>query len=1055
MAIDDTGNIYIGGKDEFGFFTPDANGALNYVSLSNGLEHNQKNFSTVWKTHWTGKGVYFHTSKFLFRWDPNQNRLKVWEPGPGKMYGASFTCGGELFIRQQGIGLMKMRGDSLRLLPGGDVFAKKKAFMMTPYDNAAGVETLLIGTQASGFYIYDGRGAASFPTGADDYVMENKLLYGVRLTASPGDFALATRLGGLVIMDRQGRLKHIFDKTSGLMDDNIKYVLEDSGGNLWLAMNRGIAKIEYTSPFSFYNEGSNLPGLVLSVVTHRSQLYAGTDTGLYFLDSFNRFHRVPGLSSYCYSLLSVGNDLLAATANGLFRVNPKHQVNRVPVKGKAYVLHRSRKEPDRVWAGLERGLVSLYFNTGNPNQQGQWRLEHQFEDIDLEIRTVVEDKKGDLWLGTLTKGALHVAFASGEQGPPELTNRTVTRYDTSHGLASKEVHAFMAGGHVMFATADGIYRFDETNRRFIPDSTLGEAFAGGTRGVFLVAEDKNKHIWFHSKRTNFRAVPGKGGVYALDYRDLRRLPPVQVNTIYPDPGGEFTWFGGNNGLVRYRTESKNTSPADFSSLIRNVEVNGNPLLYDAGNFKYIPGNDWTHSPPVIPFKDRNLRFTFAAPFFHNESRTQYRYLLEGYDPDWSDWSSETRKDYTNIDSGFNRFRVQARNVYGDLSREAVFQFRVLPPWYNTWWAYLGYLLSAFLGVYMVVRWRSGKLVKEKQKLEGIVKERTKEIEQKNLQLKEQSVKLQKVAKIKSRFFANISHEFRTPLTLIIGPLEQVLDDYRGKDPPLEKKAELMLRNSQRLLNLINQLLDLSKFDSGRMRLHASRQDIVPFLKGILAAFQLLVTQKNIQLTLHAEKETISLYFDREKLEQAMGNILLNAVKFTPSGGKITVNVNVKGRFLALSVRDTGVGISSDQLAHVFDRFYQAETSDGELPGQGHKGSGIGLALAKELVDLHRGKIDVHSRGGEGKDSGTEFVIRLPMGDGHLKPHEMPGAPAADKGAPAADKGVPVNVSINIPLHEIPVEMEDTPPESGLELEAGAGANTKERILVVEDNAEVR
>jgi signal transduction histidine kinase/DNA-binding response OmpR family regulator len=476
---------------------------------------------------------------------------------------------------------------------------------------------------------------------------------------------------------------------------------------------------------------------------------------------------------------------------------------------------------------------------------------------------------------------------------------------------------------------------------------------------------------------------------------------VRVNFIYPDPDEDITWFASQDeGLIRFDTTVKKNYQQDFPTFIRKVLVNGD-LYYGGYKQKYIieKGSQSKHLFPLFPYKDRNLRFEFAAPFFEDESSTKYQYILEGYDKNWTPFTFETQKDYNNLDPGLYTFRVLARNVYEKLSQEAVFKFKILLPWYITWWAFLSYAFVLVMLTYLVLKWwRSIRLEKEKQRLEQIVKERTKEINQKNQQLEnqtqqltEQSEKLKEMDKMKSRFFANISHEFRAPLTLIMGPLEQMLNTPHDKEQ--DKQFNLMFRNSQRLLALINQLLDLAKFDSGKMKLQAGYQNIIPFLKGILASFELLARQHQLELQFTAE-EDITLYFDPGKIEQVMCNLIINAVKFTPAEGKITVKVkkiHTKAKdipsavgFLEISVSDTGIGIPKEQSDHIFDRFYRSESSTCDSWEQGHEGTGIGLALAKELVELHHGSINVLSC--EGK--GTEFIIRLPLGKEHLNPDEI-------------------------------------------------------------------
>jgi DNA-binding response OmpR family regulator/two-component sensor histidine kinase len=231
----------------------------------------------------------------------------------------------------------------------------------------------------------------------------------------------------------------------------------------------------------------------------------------------------------------------------------------------------------------------------------------------------------------------------------------------------------------------------------------------------------------------------------------------------------------------------------------------------------------------------------------------------------------------------------------------------------------------------------------------------------------------------------------------MGPLEQIISTYSDKE--LKKTARVMLRNSQRLLNLVNQLLELAKLDSGKMKLKPSMKNIAPVLKTIAACFESLALQQKLELTFHPQEEDITLYFDVDKLEKIIGNLLSNAVKFTPAGGKITISIkknltpgtNFSSGSLEISVADTGIGIRESQMEHLFERFYQAGASHEHQ----QKGSGIGLALTKELVTLHHGEILVRSStGGEGKTSGTEFIVRLPLGTEHLKPEEI--APPAEE-----------------------------------------------------------
>ena len=321
------------------------------------------------------------------------------------------------------------------------------------------------------------------------------------------------------------------------------------------------------------------------------------------------------------------------------------------------------------------------------------------------------------------------------------------------------------------------------------------------------------------------------------------------------------------------------------------------------------------------------------------------------------------------------------------------------------------------------------------------------MEQQTFRLKEQSEKLKEIDKVKSRFFANISHEFRTPLALIMGPLQQMLDMVKENRDITEekKKLSLMLRNSQRLLRLIDQLLELSRLENGNVQLQVYQQNIVPFVKGIAASFESITTQNEQILSVYADKEDIPLYFDPWKIEEVFFNLLSNAAKFAPPGGEITLIIKTLPDSVCLFVRDTGPGIPQNQIAHIFDRFYQAHSTY----EHNKKGSGIGLAIAKELVELHHGKIETRSTEGVG----TEFVISIPHGYSHFNPEDIsdPGENLYKHKTPCE---VPIHFRQDSPTGSLPEfspdpeEILPVPPEIHQE-------SHQDIILLVEDSADFR
>jgi signal transduction histidine kinase len=977
LAIAD-GKIYVGGQNEFGYFEADDMGALTYTSLVHLLEENARNFSTVWRTHATDQGIFFRTPNYLFRF--NGQTIHIWESG---LFWSTFDADGEFLVQERGRGLLKLNGDSLEPFPGGDMFADDKIVLLTPlYEGEVQGSAFILGTRSGEFFLFDGFEFQPYETEAADYVKNNKFSQGIHLKS--GDTALATLNGGLAIMGTEGELKHVFDKSSGLQDQNVKSVFEDREGNLWLALNKGLTRIEYSSPLFIYDDLHNLPDMVLSVIQTQGYLYAGTSSGLFVLEpGATLFKPVNGVSANCWQLAAIGDSVLAATSVGIFHINPRYNSARQRVEGLALALSPTERNPGIMWCGTAKGLVQLRFE-GN-----RYLGKRTVEAIQQPIRFIVEDVDGILWLVTFDWKVIRLELKK------DNSPANIEMYSDINGLPQGELYPSRAAGHVVFATQRGLFRYNERKNAFVPDPLLGPEFAGGEKGkpVFRLREDAGRTIWFHSESLNYRAVPAAGG-YKVDSTPFRRVPLIQTNVVYPGPTGDNVFFGNFEGLIRYNADAPKTRNEILAPIIRSITT-GSTQVYKGFANNILERS--LQQQPEFEYEDRNLQFDFTLPSYTGESKNLYRSVLQGYDNAWSGWGRNTSRNYTNLNAGTYTFKVQARNVFGDISDEAQYRFEISPPLYLTWWAFTLYGM-AFIGLmFVIVRWRSHKLVQDKLKLERVVKERTAEINLKNSQLEEKTIelldkseKLQEMDKIKSRFFANISHEFRTPLTLIMSPLEQLINQDNTNVP--KETFQTMLRNSQRLLTSINQLLDLSRFDSNQMKLQASKQDLIPFIENAVASFQFMAEKKNITLTFkHAEK-WMHLYFDTRKIEDVLYNLLVNAVKFTPAGGKVTVSIANDSKnhsphhaFVGISVKDTGAGIPKDQLEHIFDRFFQADN----VQDNAYKGTGIGLALTREIIHLHHGTIDVHSRQGKG----TEFVVKLPLGKRHLKSNQIIDVPA--------------------------------------------------------------
>ena len=435
---------------------------------------------------------------------------------------------------------------------------------------------------------------------------------------------------------------------------------------------------------------------------------------------------------------------------------------------------------------------------------------------------------------------------------------------------------------------------------------------------------------------------------------------------------------------------------------------------------------------------RDVAFRFAALHYANPARNHHRYRLDGFDDAWHVPAGEPVATYTNLDPGRYTFRVQAANADGVWNEEGLALAVVVEPFfYETGWFPALCVLAGIALLAAAYRLRLRRLRRDRQVLEALVAERTRALRIEKRKTEEQAERLLENDHLKTRFFTNVSHEFRTPLTLTIGPLEDLRTEEAGPLPaPAREKVDLALRNSRRLLHLTNQLLDVAKLEAGEVRLRAREQDLAAFLRDLARAFVPLAERRRMRFELDLPKAPLLVYFDAEKLEHVFSNLLANAFKFTAEGGAVRVEAERNGSTqpATIRVRDNGAGIPADALPHLFERFYRVSETDGVLQA----GTGIGLSLARDLVELHGGRVAAESALG----FGSTFTVALPLGRAHLRDDQI----AAPDAEPVARRRVlPVLASGDGEAAGAALLVEDDPPPS----------DDRTAVLVVDDNADIR
>lgn len=728
VGMDDDGNIYAGSSHDFGYLEADSVGDLRLVSLLSFLTEEEKSFNDVWTTIATPDGIYFQTRERLFRFKRGASKKDwthtAWEPEPGGRFMYSFWLDGSYYVHQGGVGMMKLVDDQLELLPGGERFADVRTQVMTPFidaDKPGPTGKYLVVPFTGGLFTFDGDKFEPFHSEAEDLLESAAVYKGV--TLPNGTFALGTLAGGLFIIDKQGELLLHLDDQSGFPSNTVMAVTLDRQGTLWVATEGGISLLETPSPLSRYTADNGLRGFVSEITRFNGTLYVTTTQGVYFLDPEVRaFRAVVGMEAggtQSWYFEKSHGQLLVATQTGLYSVVGDHVAMVRPNTGDNFNttrLHQSKQDPNLLWVGLRDGLAAMRW------EAGRWVYVGRVLGVDAAITHIVEERPGELWLGFISQG-LKLMKLNG----PDLASATLEDFGSTEGLPEGGVSVFEVAGKPVFATKDGIFRYDETNRTFTPDSVLAAVSFGGSQEEYSFEEDYLGNVWINLGRESALLRRLVDGSYLKEQTPLLRFADVPASAIYSEDDG-VVWFGSDGLVVRFDPRVPKNYALDYTALVRKVTAKGNEVVYGGA-----PGD----RPVPRLDADRNaIRFVYAAPTFEAPRATRYETFLEGFDEGWSDWTSENRRDYTNLPGGDYTFRVKAKNIYEHVSKEASYEIIIRRPWYTTWWAWVLYVIGGGLVVFGLIRIRTGQLEARGEELEREVQERTAELQKQKERIEE-------------------------------------------------------------------------------------------------------------------------------------------------------------------------------------------------------------------------------------------------------------------------------------------------------------------------------
>jgi signal transduction histidine kinase/ligand-binding sensor domain-containing protein/DNA-binding response OmpR family regulator len=756
----------------------------------------------------------------------------------------------------------------------------------------------------------------------------------------------------------------------------------DEGGVLWVGTKKGLNKFDtYSKDFEAFRttqfdkskniitgiQNSSLGGYWISTI----------GGGLFKFDGKNSFTHYKIISKeendfteFIQTVYSdnKGNIWVGTAGAGVYHFNEKDikKPGTISVFEHYFTKSNSPLGDDYVMslAGDRDGNVLVGMWSGGLNKITPDRKVIAIDEPELKRTPVVvlhPDHTGTIWVGTRGKGFYRIRETAGKTAIKHYFKQEA---DTLNTISNNFVNAVYEdhAGTLWIGTDGGLNAFDRRTEEFSQYPLEG----GPSNDVIVsILEDDQGKLWLAhwNGLTVFDPVDPR---WMRNYDNNDRIMGgfFYNNVCVKNKEGHLL-FAGSEGFNRIDTKRIVQKPEAYPLAITQFELFGKPVTYG----EEVDGRVILESPLQDNLKvelkhfENSIAFEFASLDYAAPEKIRYAYMLDGFNKEWSYTTSERRyANYTNLNYGKYTFKVKATStdgVWSDVYSQV--QITIRPPWWKTNWAVLMYTVVAFAILYgfrKLVLLRANLI--HDIKLERLQREN-----------------MEKLNKAKLQFFTNISHEFRTPLTLILGPAQSLLDSSNiGKI--FRNHALSINTNAQRLLRLVNQLLDFRKTESGNLKLEVSEGNIVRFIKEIKLSFDMLAEQMNIRFSMESSSPILKLWFDRDQFEKIMFNLLSNAFKHTPSEGAIVIQIQEIQDEVLITVEDTGRGIKREHFDKIFQTFFSYDDD------KHHTGTGIGLALTKSLVDMHHGKIDVQSKEGEF----TRFVVRLRKGSAHFHESEI-------------------------------------------------------------------
>jgi signal transduction histidine kinase len=1011
FALGDNSRIYIGTNNDLGFFEPNKVGTLEFISLKKNLpDHLQDFINATVIAYFNGK-VYFEIfpstgSVIFYVWDTDVETMEQFEI-EGKRF-QIFPLNEAIYIDMQDVGLGKLVNDQFSLIKNGELLKNKSITAINSFPEEP--EKLLITTVNNGFFIYNFENN-TVNKWQINYKVQDEFFINT-LMLPDNNILTGTLNSGALVFNLKGDLIYTFNKANGLLNNTIYSSFLDNSGGIWLGGSLGISYIDFNAPIKWLDNRSKLKGDDFYITKHRNSLYISNYSGNIFKLSpgTNQFENISVPGVIIGELFKTKDDLFYHADNelGLLveRDGEFKSIIKTPTRyystAKIFDLIASSYHPGRYFIGTYRGLKVIR------KENDQWIDEGLIGDDRTQIYKLVEEQDGSLWALTYTHLS-RIRFTKDKNGGLNLKDYKIEVFDESHGFKKgDEPKPLSFNGETVFVTSESIWQFDEKSQQFSRDSTSAlskhfEEFQKSENDTKILSQDFQGIFWLYTlaHRSLSMGIPDKEGNIEWIAEPFSRIAGLGASNPYRDDN-DIVWLSTFKGLLQFDLKKALTPKPNYPALMRKVSAGEDTVIFYGG----VPV--FKLKAP-LPYSYNKLRLEFSASSYSESKHLLFSTFLQGSDKNWTNYSSETFKEFTNLSPGNYTFWVKAINTDGKESTSASFTFEILPPWWFTWWAYLIYVFVFLISLFAFSQWREKKLRIEKENLESLVNVRTNELKESLDHLQSTQTQLIQAEKMASlgELTAGIAHEIQNPLNFVNNFSEVSIELIE------ELKEELKQVKTQYIAsNIESQQTDLSNIDEAESILkdlesnqqkinhHGKRADSI--VKGMLehsrtSSGEKVETDINalcdeyLRLSYHglrAKDKSFNAAFETNfeadlpkvnVISQDIGRVLLNlinnafyAVKTRDLASppqpdyKPTVIVSTRnlGDRIEISVKDNGNGIPDHIKDKIFQPFFTTKPT-----GQG---TGLGLSLSYDIVKAHGGSISVESQ----KDEGTTFIINL-------------------------------------------------------------------------------